>query len=84
MLLWTSRLGFMTDTIARPTVPSRSLRGTLVRLAEAITTPLVPDDYLDLFSPLRRGAALRGRVVEVIPETRDAATLVIRPGADWA
>ena len=57
---------------------------TLRRLAELAVTPLVPDDYLDLFSPLRRGAELRGRVVEVIPETRDAATLVIRPGADWA
>jgi stearoyl-CoA 9-desaturase NADPH oxidoreductase len=57
---------------------------TLRRLAELAATPLVPDDYLDLFSPLRRGAALRGRVVEVVPETRDAATLVIRPGADWA
>lgn len=57
---------------------------TLRRLAELAATPLVPDDYLDLFSPLRRGAALRGRVVEVIQETRDAATLVIRPGADWA
>lgn len=57
---------------------------TLRRLAELAVTPLVPDDYLDLFHPLRRGAALRGQVVEVIPETRDAATLVIRPGADWA
>jgi ferredoxin-NADP reductase len=57
---------------------------TLRRLAELAVTPLVPDDYLDLFSPLRRGAELRGRVVEVVPETRDAATLVIRPGADWA
>jgi stearoyl-CoA 9-desaturase NADPH oxidoreductase len=57
---------------------------TLRRFAELAVTPLVPDDYLDLFSPLRRGAALRGRVVEVIPETTDAATLVIRPGADWA
>jgi len=89
LLLRTSKLDLMTDTIARPTVPESpgrpaSLRGTLVRLAEALATPLVPDDYLDLFSPLRRGAALRGRVVEVIPETRDAATLVIRPGADWA
>ncbi|HET6165931.1 MAG TPA: ferredoxin reductase [Marmoricola sp.] len=56
----------------------------LVRLAEAAASPLLPDDYLDLFSPLRRGAPLRGRVVEVVPETRDAATLVIRPGADWA
>jgi ferredoxin-NADP reductase len=27
---------------------------------------------------------LRGRIEEVHPETADAATLVIRPGADWA
>jgi ferredoxin-NADP reductase len=77
----------MTDTIARPTAGSRergSLRSSLGRLAEALTTPLLPEDYLDLFNPLRRGAALRGRVVDVVPETRDAATLVIRPGADWA
>jgi ferredoxin-NADP reductase len=79
----------MTDTIARPTVPRApagpgSLRRGLGRLAGALTTPLLPEDYLDLFSPLRRGAPLRGRVTEVVPETRDAATLVIRPGADWA
>lgn len=54
------------------------------RLAEAITTPLLPTDYLDLFAPLRPGAALRGRIEEIQPETRDAATIVIRPGADWA
>jgi stearoyl-CoA 9-desaturase NADPH oxidoreductase len=77
----------MTDTIARPTAPTRSpraLRDRLTRLAEAATTPLLPDDYLDLFAPLRSGAPLRGKVVEVLPETRDAATIVIRPGADWA
>jgi ferredoxin-NADP reductase len=74
----------MTDTIARPTVPHESRRGRLARLAYAATTPLVPADFLDLFAPLRRGAELRGVVVEVVPETRDAATLVIRPGADWA
>lgn len=60
------------------------LRGRLVRLAERVTSPLLPADYLDLFDPLRRGADLRGRVIEVHPETADAATLVIRPGADWA
>jgi ferredoxin-NADP reductase len=54
------------------------------RVTEAATTPLVPADYLDLFAPLRPGADLRGRVVAVQPETRDAATLVIKPGADWA
>jgi ferredoxin-NADP reductase len=44
----------------------------------------VPADFLDLFAPLRRGAELRGRVVSVHPETKDAATLHIKPGADWA
>lgn len=53
-------------------------------VAEALATPLVPADYLDVFAPLRRGAELRGRVVAVEPETSDAATIVIRPGADWA
>jgi ferredoxin-NADP reductase len=54
------------------------------RLAEAASSPLVPDDFLDLFAPLRKGAELRGKVVAVHPETPDAATLLIRPGADWA
>ena len=53
-------------------------------VVESLATPLLPADYLDLFAPLRRGADLRGRVEEVRPETADAATLVIRPGADWA
>jgi ferredoxin-NADP reductase len=61
-----------------------SLRRRLVRLAERATTPLLPADYLDLFDPLRPGADLRGRIVAVHPETADAATIVIRPGADWA
>src|SRR5690348_8787519 len=61
-----------------------ALHERLGSLTQALTTPLVPADYLDLFAPLRRGAALRGRIEEVHPETADAATLVIRPGADWA
>ena len=60
-----------------------TLRDRVVRLAELATTPLLPADYLDLIDPLRSGAALRGRVVQVLPETRDAVTLVIRPGRDW-
>ncbi len=63
---------------------ARALRSRIWRAAEAATTPLLPSDYLDLFSPLRPGAALRGKIVEVQPETADAATIVIRPGADWA
>jgi ferredoxin-NADP reductase len=68
--------------------PTRRSVGSLLRhaarLAERVTTPLMPADYLDLVDPLRRGADLRGRIVEVEPETTDAATIVIRPGADWA
>jgi ferredoxin-NADP reductase len=69
-------------------VPTRhrpeSLLRQVARLAERATTPLLPADYLDLLDPLRRGADLRGRIVEVQPETTDAATILIRPGADWA
>ncbi|GAB2934583.1 NADPH oxidoreductase [Streptomyces heilongjiangensis] len=48
-----------------------------------VTTPLLPSDYLDLVSPLRAGADLRGRIEAVHPETDDAATIVIRPGRGW-
>ena len=58
------------------------LRGAR-RVAEALATPLVPEDYLDLVDPLRAGADLRGRIVEVRPETPDAVTVVIRPGRGW-
>ena len=73
-------LGVMSTTVA----PRPRWRVRALKLAEAATTPLVPGDFLDLFAPLRAGAELRGRVESVHPETADAATLVIRPGADWA
>ncbi|MEO7942138.1 MAG: ferredoxin reductase [Marmoricola sp.] len=78
-----------TTTRTADTVPDtrglgRTLRERLFRVAELAATPLVPSDYLDVFNPLRAGAELRGRVVSVTPETEDAATLVIKPGADWA
>jgi len=72
----------MSITLEPRTAPSLHQRAR--RLAEAATTPLVPADFMDLFHPLRAGAELRGRIVEVRPETADAATLVIKPGADWA
>lgn len=71
-------------TTGAPTSGGTRLRDRVVRLAEAATTPLLPADYLDMFAPLRSGAELRGRIEEVQPETADAATVVIRPGADWA
>ncbi|MGY1832113.1 ferredoxin reductase [Geodermatophilus sp. SYSU D01180] len=76
----------MTATAPRPS-PARpalkALRDRVLRVAELVTTPLLPADYLDLIDPLRAGADLRGRIEAVVPETRDAATVVIRPGADW-
>jgi ferredoxin-NADP reductase len=61
-----------------------SLRTSLRKVAEAAVTPRDLDDVLDHFHPLRRGTDLRGRVVEVRPETAQSATLVIKPGRDWA
>jgi ferredoxin-NADP reductase len=53
----------------------------LVRsVAARMTTPLLPDDYLHMLNPLWTAREIRGKVVEVIPETEDAATLVIKPG----
>ncbi|GAB3433498.1 NADPH oxidoreductase [Phycicoccus ginsengisoli] len=66
------------------TAPTRRpLRTALWRVAEAVVHPLLPSDYLDLVAPLRAGADLRARVVSVTPETRDAATVVLRPGRAW-
>ena len=79
-----SHHGHVTTSLLTRAPRGLSLRDRLVRLAEAATTPVLPADYLDLFAPLRSGAPLRGRIVSVEPETRDAATIVIRPGADWA
>jgi ferredoxin-NADP reductase len=75
----------MTTTVPRPTTarPRVALRDRVLRLVELATTPLLPSDYLDLVNPLRSGADLRGRIEAVVPETRDAATLVIRPGRGW-
>src|SRR3954466_6016753 len=75
----------MTTTDPRPATvrPRVALRDRVLKLAEFVTTPLLPSDYLDLIDPLRSGADLRGRIEAVVPETRDAATLVIRPGRGW-
>jgi ferredoxin-NADP reductase len=48
-----------------------------------MTTPLLPDDYLNMINPLWSAREIRGKIVEVIPETDDAATLVIKPGWGW-
>src|SRR3954464_2832322 len=75
----------MTTTVPRPTTarPRVALRDRVLKFVEFATTPLLPSDYLDLVDPLRSGADLRGRIEAILPETRDAATIVIRPGRGW-
>jgi ferredoxin-NADP reductase len=66
---------------ARPNVSARRRR--LLRAASALTSPLLPDDYLELINPLWSTRELRGRIERIEPETADAVTVVIRPGWEW-
>ncbi|MFT4125328.1 MAG: ferredoxin reductase [Gordonia sp. (in: high G+C Gram-positive bacteria)] len=62
-------------------VAARSRGAQWVRAAVArVTTPLLPDDYLHLANPLWSARELRGKVVSVIAETDDSATIEIQPG----
>ncbi|NYI44254.1 ferredoxin-NADP reductase [Nocardioides aromaticivorans] len=78
----------MSTTTAGPLAAARTgrLSSGLRNLLDAAVTPLSVDDLLDHFAPLRPGAAsgLQGRIVAVESETADAATIVIKPGRDWA
>jgi ferredoxin-NADP reductase len=65
--------------VVAPRRPSR-----LLAAAVSLTTPLLPEDFVSLVDPLWSTTALRGRVVEVRPETARATTLRIRPGRGWA
>ena len=75
--------------MVRPTAapkPPAALRGP-ARLAwhfaRSLTTPLVPEDYIDMIDPLRSPRSLRAKVVDVIPETAQASTIVLKPGLGW-
>jgi ferredoxin-NADP reductase len=62
-----------------------SLRNAMRRVAEAAVTPLELHDVLDVFHPLRGGRpGLQGRIVAIKPETAESATILVRPGRDWA
>jgi ferredoxin-NADP reductase len=66
---------------ARPKVSPARRR--LLRAAEVLFTPLLPDDYLELIDPLWSSRELRGRIVSVERETAESVTIVIRPGWVW-
>src|SRR5690348_12695559 len=49
----------------------------------ALSSPLLPDDYLELVNPLWSTRELRGRIEEVRREAGTAATILIKPGYRW-
>lgn len=65
-------------------MPPARLRHVVRTVGATLTTPLLPDDYTKLLNPLWSARELRGRVEAVVPETDDAATLVIKPGWGWS
>ena len=66
---------------AKPNVPR--VRRTALKAVSALSSPLLPDDYLELINPLWSTRELRGKIEEIRHETDDAATVLIRPGYAW-
>jgi ferredoxin-NADP reductase len=58
-------------------------RRRALRLARSFTSPLLPDDYLELINPLWSTRELRGRIERIELEAGQAATVVIKPGWEW-
>src|SRR3954466_14829728 len=52
----------------------------LLSVIRAFTSPLLPDDYLELINPLWSTRELRGKIESIDAETPAAATVTIRPG----
>jgi ferredoxin-NADP reductase len=59
------------------------VRRRALELIRAFTSPLLPDDYLELINPLWSTRELRGRIERVERETPDAVTILIKPGWEW-
>src|SRR4051812_24141408 len=66
---------------AQPNVPK--VRRAALKAVSALSSPLLPDDYLELINPLWSTRELRGKIEEIRHETENAATVLIRPGYDW-
>ena len=71
----------MAERGAVPVVPTGRRRA--LALARSFTSPLLPDDYLEMVNPLWSTRELRGRVVRVQRETAQAVSVVIKPGWEW-
>jgi ferredoxin-NADP reductase len=71
----------MPEKGARPNV--HPVQERVLKALSSLSSPLLPDDYLELINPLWSTRELRGRIAEVRPETRDASTVLIKPGYSW-
>jgi stearoyl-CoA 9-desaturase NADPH oxidoreductase len=68
----------------RGAVPKVSAaRRRALELIRSFTSPLLPDDYLELVNPLWSTRELRGRIERVERETLDSVTVLIKPGWEW-
>jgi ferredoxin-NADP reductase len=52
-------------------------------LIRSFTSPLLPDDYLELVNPLWSTREMRGRIERIERETPSAVTVLIKPGWEW-
>jgi ferredoxin-NADP reductase len=71
----------MAERGATPRVPAGRRRA--LALVRSFTSPLLPDDYLELVNPLWSTRELRGRIERIERETPSAVTVTIKPGWDW-
>ena len=71
----------MAERGAKPAV--HPIRERALKAISAFTSPLLPDDYLELINPLWSTRELRGRVEELNREAAGATTVLIRPGHTW-
>jgi stearoyl-CoA 9-desaturase NADPH oxidoreductase len=71
----------MSERGAKPNV--HPVRARVLKAISAFTSPLLPDDYLEMINPLWSTREVRGRVEELNREAGDATTVLIRPGHTW-
>jgi len=71
----------MAEHAAIPEVSSLTRR--LLHAVRGFTTPLLPDDYLELVNPMWSTRELRAKIVAIRRETPDTATVVLRPAFPW-
>ena len=71
----------MPERGARPNV--HPVQRRVLDALASFSSPLLVDDYLELINPLWSTRELRGRIEQINRETRDAATVLIKPGYRW-